>query len=341
MPRDSLPRPGACAARQVIGKLSTSVDQGPLHVFRVARLRVSYTSAASARRSGTTVEINSFFHPDTGTWTHVVSRGSDAVVIDPVLDFDARSATVSSQTADQLLAWLHEQALTVHWLLETHAHADHISAGAYLKKRLGAPLAIGAGIRAVQRHFAAVLQLPNVDDNFDRLLGDGDTLQAGCLTVSVLATPGHSVDSLCYRIGNHAFIGDTLFAPDVGSARCDFPGGSAEQLFASIQTLLNLPADTVLHHCHDYPVSGRAACASTTVAEQRANNLHIGNQQTRAAFVQLRQARDATLPAPALFWPAIICNLRGGELPTPAENGIRYLNIPLNQFGSSNSRLKM
>jgi glyoxylase-like metal-dependent hydrolase (beta-lactamase superfamily II) len=149
----------------------------------------------------------------------------------------------------------------------------------------------------------------------------------------VLATPGHTADSLCYLIGSHAFIGDTLFAPDVGSARCDFPGGSAEQLFASIQALLNLPADTMLHLCHDYPVQGRTARAWTSIAEQQASNVHVGQGRTQTDYVQLRQSRDATLPAPTLFWPSIICNLRGGELPTATENGIRYLSIPLNQFG--------
>ncbi|NQD35936.1 MBL fold metallo-hydrolase [Permianibacter sp. IMCC34836] len=286
------------------------------------------------------MEVKSFFHPDTGTWTHVVSAGSDAVVIDPVLDFDARSATVSTRSADQLLAWLSERTLQVHWLLETHAHADHISAGAYLKAQLGAPLAIGAGIVEVLDNFADTLgitqnQTANVH-GFDRLLRDGDVLQAGSFAVAVMATPGHTADSLCYRIGQHAFVGDTLFAPDVGSARCDFPGGSAEQLFSSIQALLNLPDDTTLHLCHDYPVQGRAARSQTSVAEQRADNIHVGNGKTQNAFVELRQGRDANLPVPALFWPSIICNLRGGELPAAAENGVRYLSIPLNQFGKQN-----
>ena len=278
------------------------------------------------------INVSSFFHADTGTWTHVAASGTDAVVIDPVLDFDGRSATVSSHSADALLQWLSERQMTVHWLLETHAHADHISAGAFLKKRLGAKLAVGAGIRAVQQHFAPVFQLSQVTDPFDQLLHDGDVLAAGNFTVTVMATPGHTADSLCYRIGAHAFIGDTLFAPDIGSARCDFPGGSAAQLFASVQKLLQLPDDTELHFCHDYPVANRAPCSSVAVTQQRRHNIHLPAGSDEAAFVKLRTTRDATLPAPVLFWPAIHCNIHGGELPNPDGNGIAYFRIPLNQF---------
>jgi len=280
------------------------------------------------------MEVSSFFHADTGTWTHVVVEGRDAVLIDPVLDFDARSAVASTRSADALLQWLRERQLTVHWLLETHAHADHISAGAYLKKQLGAALAIGAGIVAVQQQFADVIKLDARELTvFDRLLKDGDELPANAFSVTVIATPGHTADSLCYRIGQHAFIGDTLFAPDVGSARCDFPGGSATQLFASMQKILQLPDDTLLHLCHDYPVNGRAPRSSTTVLEQRRSNIHIGSDRPASDYIALRQTRDAGLAVPVLFWPSIICNLRGGELPAADAQDVRYLNIPLNYFG--------
>lgn len=282
-------------------------------------------------------EIVPFFHAATSTWSYLVvdAAARVAAAIDPVLDYEPKAARTATLFADAMLAHLRQKQLTLAWILETHAHADHLSAGAYLREQTGARLAIGRGIVEVQRHFKGVYGLGAEfaadGRDFDELLADGATLTIGALAVRVLATPGHTADSLSYLIGDAAFIGDTLFAPDVGSARCDFPGGDAATLWGSIERLLALPDATRLFLAHDYPPPGREPRAATTVAEQCAHNVHVAGK-SRDAFVALRQARDATLAAPQLLLPALQVNIRGGRLPQAEANGTRYLRIPLDRF---------
>lgn len=277
--------------------------------------------------------IQPFFHDGTGTWSYVVSRGHDAVVIDPVLDYDQHSGHVATDSARQLLACVVKRGLRVHRILETHAHADHLSAAAFLRARTSAPVAIGACIRSVQAHFAEVFQMtsddPALADAFDLLLADGETIEAGVLRIEVMATPGHTADSISYRIDGNVFVGDTLFAPDLGTARCDFPGGSVEQLYKSIQRLYTLPDDTVLWLCHDYPPPGREPRASVGVGESRRGNRMLAGDTTLEAFSEARHARDAGLPVPNLLYPSLQVNIRGGKLPAAADNGRRYLHTPL------------
>ena len=283
--------------------------------------------------------VEAFFHKDTNTFSYVVheGEGGSAAIVDPVLDYEAASARTSTVSADLLLAFVREQRLTVEWILETHAHADHLSAGGYLHDALGAPLAIGRGIVQVQARFKVLFGLGDefVADGrqFDRLFADGDTFRIGRLEGRVVATPGHTEDSLTYRIGDAAFIGDTLFAPDNGTARCDFPGGDAVRLYGSIQKILSLPAETRIFLCHDYPPAGREPTAETSIAAQVQNNVHIGHEATQARFVSLRNARDAGLATPRLLLPSLQVNIRGGRLPPADGNGIAYLKLPLDQLG--------
>ncbi|MEV8521262.1 MBL fold metallo-hydrolase [Dyella marensis] len=282
--------------------------------------------------------VRAFFHADTNTFTYVVHEGRSAVVIDPVLDYDAAAARVSTASAEAVMAYVREQRLTVEWILETHAHADHLSAGDHLRNAFGAKLAIGEGIVRVQSRFKALFGLGEefVPDGsqFDSLLRDGDVLHAGVMQIRVLATPGHTDDGLTYLIGDAAFVGDTLFAPETGTARCDFPGGDAARLYASIQQILALPADTRLFLCHDYPPASRGAEPQSSIEAQRQGNVHVKDGATEASFVALRTARDATLPVPRLLLPALQVNIRGGRLPPPDEEGVRYLRLPLNRFGA-------
>lgn len=285
-------------------------------------------------------QVESFFHADTGTFTHVVydQDGGTAAIIDPVLDYDTAAARTSTASADAVLAFVRAHALAVEWILETHAHADHLSAGGCLRDRLGAKLAIGRGITRVQAHFAALFgvadEVPADGSQFDRLFDDGDAFRIGMLDAHVIATPGHTADSVAYLIGDAAFVGDTLFAPDVGTARADFPGGDATQLHASLQRLLALAPPTRLFLCHDYPVQGRAPLAQTTIAAARATNPHLGEGIDAAAYAALRRARDAQLPVPRLLLPALQVNIRGGRLPEADANGTRYLRLPLDQVGA-------
>ena len=283
-------------------------------------------------------QVEPFFDRDTGTFTYVVytRAGGDALVIDPLLDYDAAAAQVGTRSADAVVAFVRAHQLQVHWILETHAHADHLTAAAYLKDVLGAPVAIGHGIVAVQQHFKALFGLGDefVADGrqFERLLADGERVSAGELVVEVLATPGHTADSLTYVIGDAAFIGDTVFAADTGTARADFPGGDAHQLYASIQKILSLPESTRIFLCHDYPGSRRQPQAQSAIAEQRAHNLHLKDGTDADAYVRLRRERDATLPVPRLLLPAMQVNIRAGRLPEADANGIRYLRLPLGQL---------
>ena len=277
--------------------------------------------------------IQPFFHDATNTWSYVVSRGRDAVVIDPVLDYDPSSATVATDSARLLLGYIAEHGLHVHRILETHAHADHLTAAAFLRARTSAPVAIGTGIRSVQAHFADVFALssddPALTGAFELLLAEGDVIEAGALRIEVMATPGHTADSLSYRIDGNVWVGDTLFAPDVGTARCDFPGGSVEQLYASIQRYYALPDEVRVWLCHDYPPPGREPRASVSVGESRGGNRMLAGDTALEDFSAARKARDAVLPAPTLLYPSLQVNLRGGKLPAAADNGRRYLHTPL------------
>ena len=279
--------------------------------------------------------IQAFFDEPTNTVTYLVSDPAtrQAAVIDPVLDYDHRSGKASTASADRVLEAAHSGDLTVAYVLETHAHADHLSAAPYIRQRTGAQVAIGEHIRDVQTIFRPVFNLDDVSGDgskFDRLLQDGETLRIGELTVEVLHTPGHTPACVSYRIGDAVFVGDTLFMPDYGTARADFPGGSARTLFRSIQRLLALPAETRIFLCHDYKAPGRDSYAwETTVAEERARNVHVREGIEEDAFVAMRQQRDANLAAPTLLLPSIQVNIRAGQLPRAESNGVHYLKIPI------------
>ena len=256
-----------------------------------------------------------------------------AAIIDPVLDYDHRTGRVSHRSADDLLGFAAGQGLSVDWVLETHAHADHLSAAPYLKEKTGAPIGIGARITEVQRTFAPVFGLEDVSGDgreFDRLFRDGETIAIGGLQVEVMHTPGHTPACVSYRIGEAVFVGDTLFMPDYGTARADFPGGDARTLYRSIHRLLALPDATRLYLCHDYKAPGRDHFAwETTVGEEKTRNIHVGGGVDEASFVAMREARDATLAAPVLLLPSLQVNIRAGRLPDPDRDGRRFLRIPL------------
>ena len=279
--------------------------------------------------------IHASHHAGTGTWTYVVSDPATrtAAIIDPVLDYEANGARTGTQEAQAVLAQCEAEGLQVAWILETHAHADHLSAAAWLKSRLGAPVGIGAGIRAVQAAFKPIFGLPadfpTDGSQFDRLLSDGERLPLGDLEIEVIATPGHTSDSLSYRIGDAVFVGDSLFLPDAGSARCDFPGGDAGVLYDSVQRLYTLPDATRVFVCHDYGPGGRAVQSQTTIGAQKAGNIHARASVSRDQFIAMRSARDATLALPALILPAVQVNIRAGALPPPDADGRRYLRLPI------------
>jgi glyoxylase-like metal-dependent hydrolase (beta-lactamase superfamily II) len=282
-----------------------------------------------------TQDVLTFFDAATGSWSYLVvdPHSRQAAVIDPVLDYDAASARTARSGVDRLLQAVRERHLKVAWILETHAHADHLTAAAYLKAQLGAPVAIGTGIRAVQQTFARIFNLGEEfaadGSQFDRLLVDGDSLPLGNLAIRVLATPGHTSDSVSYLIGDAVFIGDTLFMPDVGSARCDFPGGDAATLYHSVQRLYALGDRMRLFVCHDYPPTDRQAQCESSVAAQRAGNIHLRDGVSLEAFIALRTARDATLGMPRLILPSIQVNIRAGQPPPPESNGVSYLKLPI------------
>ena len=279
--------------------------------------------------------VAAFFDPATHTVSYVVSDPVTrrAAIIDPVLDFTAHNARTATRSADLLLAHLAEHRLDLAWILETHAHADHLSAAHYLRERTGAPVVIGAQITAVQSIFATLFEADDVvpdGSQFDRLVSDGDRLPLGGLELRVLHTPGHTPACVSYLVGDAAFVGDTLFMPDYGTARCDFPGGSAVMLYGSIRKLLALPSETRIFVGHDYLPGGRSDFAwETTVAEQRRSNVHVHDGVTEPDFIMMRQARDATLEAPQLILPALQINIRAGQLPPASAGGHRYLKLPL------------
>jgi len=279
--------------------------------------------------------IDAFFDPATSTVTHLLADPATmrAAVIDSVLDYDPTSGRTSTRSADAVIARVRAEGLSVDWILETHAHADHLSAAPYLQRECGGRIAIGEHIVAVQRVFKALFNAADMATDgrpFDQLFADGETFMIGSLEARVMHTPGHTPACVSYAIGDDVFIGDTLFMPDYGSARCDFPGGDASALYASVRRLLGLPGETRLHLCHDYPPAGRAPAWVTTVAEQRADNLHLRDGISQAEFVAMRRERDRTLDMPALLLPAIQVNVRAGRFPPPEDNGTRYLKLPLN-----------
>ncbi len=280
--------------------------------------------------------VHSIFDPTTWTVTYVVyeKEGSACAIIDSVLDYDPNSGRTSTESADKVIAFVREKKLHVQWILETHAHADHLTAAPYLKAQLGGQTAIGDHITAVQRVFKDVFNLEasfKVDGTqFDHLLQTDETFAIGNLIAKALYVPGHTPACVAYQVGDAVFVGDTLFMPDVGSARCDFPGGSAKTLYASARKILSLPDCTRLFMCHDYPPEGRAVQFATTVAEQRAHNIHLHDGIEEAEFVRMRTARDATLAMPVLILPAVQINIRAGAFPPQDDNGVSYLKIPLN-----------
>ncbi|MBL8697358.1 MAG: MBL fold metallo-hydrolase [Alphaproteobacteria bacterium] len=282
--------------------------------------------------------IHAFFHAPTFTVSYLVADPATraAVVIDPVLDFDARSGRTATTSADAILTRAASEGLRIALILETHAHADHMTAARHIKARSGAQVAIGAAIAQVQGTFKEIFDLPDVVPDgsaFDRLVRDGERIALGGLEIEVMATPGHTPACVSYRIGDDVFVGDTLFMPDYGTARCDFPGGDARTLYRSIRRLLALPPTTRLWMCHDYKAPGRDAFAwETTVAEQRSRNPHVRDGIDEDAFVALREARDAKLEMPALLLPSIQVNVRAGAFPPPAANGVSYLKLPLNRL---------
>jgi glyoxylase-like metal-dependent hydrolase (beta-lactamase superfamily II) len=279
--------------------------------------------------------VEPFYDPATATVSYVVhgGAGSACAVIDPVLDFDQRSGRTATAQADRILAYIAAQRLALAWLLETHVHADHLTAAPYLKARAGGRIAIGAGVVAVQRTFGALFNAGAAfradGSQFEHLFADGESFAIGDLAGRALATPGHTPDGVSYLVGDAAFIGDTMFMPDGGTARCDFPGGDARLLYASLRRILDLPAATRLFVCHDYQPGGRAPSWQTSVAAQRAANIHVRDGVDEAAFVALRTERDRGLAPPVLLIPAVQVNMRAGALPPAEANGVSYLKLPV------------
>ncbi|WP_138379055.1 MBL fold metallo-hydrolase [Luteithermobacter gelatinilyticus] len=281
--------------------------------------------------------VNSFFDETTNTVSYVVTdpNSRKCAIIDSVLDYDPKSGRTDTHSADAIIAHISEYGLEVEWILETHAHADHLSAAPYLKEKLGGRIAIGEHIREVQKIFKGVFNLEAgfaIDGSqFDHLFRDGETFRIGTLEGRVMHTPGHTPACLTYVIGDAAFVGDTLFMPDYGTARADFPGGNARTLYHSIQKIFSLPPETRLFMCHDYKAPGRDEYVwESTVEAERRHNVHVHDGITEEDFVAMRTARDATLDMPTLILPSVQVNIRAGEFPPQEDNGISYLKIPLN-----------
>ena len=283
-----------------------------------------------------------FFHRDSNTWSYVVRdpASSAAAIIDPVLDFDAKAGRTSTSSAQAIVDHVAMEKLDVRWLLETHAHADHLSAAHWLKTAHfpAATLAIGEGIRTVQKAFRPIFNLgehfPIDGSQFDHLFVDNEIFAIGGLQAQVIAVPGHTSDSNAFHIGDALFTGDSLFMPDGGTARCDFPGGDAATLYRSIRRMFELPEDTRVFVCHDYGPGGREVACETSIGAQKRGNIHVRDGVGEAEFVAVRTARDATLAMPALLLPSVQVNIRAGALPEPEDNGVRYMKLPINQFGT-------
>jgi glyoxylase-like metal-dependent hydrolase (beta-lactamase superfamily II) len=283
-----------------------------------------------------TFEITPFYEPESCTWSYLVAdtASGSAAIIDPVWVFDPVNGKANTAHTDGMLDTAGEREFEVQWVLETHAHADHLSSACHIRNRTGAKIAIGRGICAVQETFVRVFNLgdmPTDGSQFDRLLAEGDVIRLGELEIRVMETPGHTSDSVTYLVGDAAFIGDTLFAPGYGTARCDFPGGDASLLFDSIARIHGLPGTTRLHLCHDYPAEGQQAVSTVTVAQSRSSNIHARAGTAREAYVKMRTARDAQLPLPRLIYASLQANMRGGDAPPAEDNGAAYLKLPFNQ----------
>jgi len=284
-------------------------------------------------------DVTAFFDPATNTISYVVRdpSGSACAVIDPVLDFDYASGRTDTASADRIIAHIEAEGLELHWLLESHVHADHLSAAPYIQERVGGQIGIGANIRVVQETFGKVFnegtEFQRDGSQFDRLFSEGDSLHIGQMRADVLHTPGHTPACLTYVIGDAAFVGDTLFMPDFGTARCDFPGGSAAQLYASIQKIFSLPDATRIFVAHDYKAPGRDVYAwESTVGEQKARNVHVGGGVSEAEFTAMRDARDAQLAMPRLIIPSLQVNMRAGQMPPEDESGSVFLKVPVNKL---------
>jgi glyoxylase-like metal-dependent hydrolase (beta-lactamase superfamily II) len=284
------------------------------------------------------LEITAFFHAPSSTYSYVVADAAEkrAAVIDPALDYDAAAGRSGTASAQAIVEHLKGRGYGLDWILETHAHADHLSAAQFIKQQLGGKVAIGEGIREVQATFKKLYNLgkdfATDGSQFDHLFKDGESLLIGNIPARVVAMGGHTSDGVAYIVEDAVFVGDSLFMPDSGSARCDFPGGDAGRLYDSARKVLDLPESTRLFMCHDYAPGGREHRNQTTVEEQRRSNIHVKDGVSREDFIKLRQARDATLPVPALLLPAIQVNIRAGRFPEPDADGVVYLRIPLNRF---------
>ena len=280
-------------------------------------------------------DVRAFFDPATWTLTYIVKdpSSSSCAIVDSVLDYEAASGRTETESADQVIAMVESENLTVEWILETHVHADHLSAAPYLHNKLGGKIGIGAHITDVQNIFGNLFnaepEFRRDGSQFDHLFTDGDTFAIGGLTATAMHTPGHTPACMTYHIGDALFVGDTMFMPDFGTARCDFPGGDARVLYQSIQRLLALPPETRMFMCHDYMPNGREMQYETTVGEQKASNLHVHDGVSEDEFVAMRSAKDKTLSMPTLILPSVQVNMRAGELPPAEDNGVRYLKIPL------------
>jgi glyoxylase-like metal-dependent hydrolase (beta-lactamase superfamily II) len=298
-------------------------------------------AVAEAPRPVLKPDIVGFFEKRTSSVQYIVTDAATrrCALIDPVLDYDERSGCTATTSADALLEAVRDLGLTVEWILDTHPHADHLSAAHYLREKTGAPTAIGEHVMDVQRLWKEIYNLPTSfptnGSQWDRLFADGDVFPIGELEARVMFSPGHTLASITYVVGDAAFIHDTLFMPDYGTARCDFPGGDAHALWQTIQRILALPDDTRLFTGHDYMPGGRPAAWESTVAQQKAANVHITQWPDEATFVANRQARDTKLPMPKLILHALQVNISGGRLPEPEENGTRYLKIPLNALAGA------
>lgn len=281
-------------------------------------------------------QVHGIFDPATWTVTYVVyeKEGAPCAIIDSVLDYDPKSGRTRTDSADKVIAFVREKNLSVAWILETHAHADHLTAAPYLKNKLGGKTAIGDHIGAVQKVFKSIFHLESEfstdGSQFDHLLKDGEHFSIGALSASTMYVPGHTPACVAFHIGDAVFVGDTMFMPDVGTARCDFPGGDAKTLYASVKKILSLPEETRLFMCHDYPPTDRAVAFETTVGEQRRKNIHVHDGISETEFVDMRTRRDATLEMPVLILPAVQINIRAGNMPPAESNGVAYVKIPLN-----------
>lgn len=282
------------------------------------------------------LEIMPAYETESGTWSYLLADTTQSVaaIIDPVWVFNPVSSQADTGFIDQILHTAENRGYRIQWVLETHAHADHLSSAGYIREKTGAQIAIGRDICAVQKIFSRVFNLahlPADGSQFDRLLGDGDVLPLGSLEIRVMETPGHTADSITYLVEEAAFVGDTLFAPEYGTARCDFPGGNAADLFDSIQRIYRLPDTTRLYLCHDYPMEGAEPVHMISITESRKNNIHVNASTGREAYVAMRRARDASLGLPRLILPALQVNIRAGAAPEADENGVSYLRLPFNR----------